>query len=269
MNKIAKDYLSFLGFTHQINSLDDITKLIKAHLKTFSFSSVTVLLKNEISLNIEDIYKKLVIDKRGGYCFEHNKLFYEVLKELGFDVQSYMARVVNNTNNIVPKTHRFTLLDYEGEKYLIDVGIGFRSPCIPVKLSNEFFPSHLGISYRIRNLDKNSFAFESLKNDELFTITNFDLNNYNDADYEMGHFYSHKHPNAVFVNNLVISQITDSEIRSLRNNNYIKIYENFQEEILLNSFETLKKIVADDFNMCFTDEELKFIFNNYVKNKLL
>lgn len=263
MNKIAKDYLSFLGFSHQINSLSGITELIKAHLKTFSFSSITVLLKDEISLDIEDIYKKIVINKRGGYCFEHNKLFFEVLKELGFDVQPYMARVVNNTNNIVPKTHRFTLLNYKGEKYLIDVGIGFRSPCIPVKLSNEFFPSHLGISYRIRNIDKNLFAFESSKNDEIFTITNFDLNNYNDADYEMGHFYSHKHPNAIFVNNLVISQITDDEIKSLRNNNYIKIYENTQEEIPLDSFESFKKIVFDDFNICFTDEELELIFNNF------
>lgn len=256
MTNIVKDYLTILGFDKSISSLDEISKLIKSHLKTFSFSSITVLLKDEISLDINDIYKKIVINKRGGYCFEHNKLLFIVLKELGFDVKSYMARVVNNTNNIVPKTHRFTILNFNDERYLIDVGIGFRSPCVPVKLSAEFTPSHLGISYRVKTLDKNLFALESLKNEETFTITNFELYNYNEADYEMGHFYSHKHPDAVFVNNLVISSISDKEIRSLRNKNYIKIYENSQEEISINSLDTFKKIVADDFNMSFNDEEL-------------
>lgn len=265
MTSIIKDYLKILGFDNSISSLDEITKLIKAHLKTFSFSSITVLLRDEISLDINKIYEKIVINKRGGYCFEHNKLLFIVLHELGFDVKSYMARVVNNTNSIVPKTHRFTILNFNDERYLIDVGIGFRSPCVLVKLSDEFSLSHLGIFYRVKTLDKNLFALESSKNEEIFTITNFELNNYNESDYEMGHFYSHKHPDAVFVNNLVISSINDNEIRSLRNKNYIKIYENFQEEISIDSFDIFKKIVAEDFNMNFEEEELKFIFNNYVK----
>ncbi|WP_298750166.1 arylamine N-acetyltransferase [uncultured Arcobacter sp.] len=269
MRDIVKNYLKTLGFDKQISSLDEITHLIKAHLKTFSFSSMTVLLKDEISLDINKIYEKIVINKRGGYCFEHNKLFFVVLSELGFDVKSYMARVVNNTNNIVPKTHRFTILNFNDERYLIDVGIGFRSPCVPVKIIDEFTPSHLGISYCVKTLEKNLFALASLKDEEKFTITNYELNNYNEADYEMGHFYSHKHPSAVFVNNLVISSINDTEIRSLRNDNYIKIYENSQEEILIDSFETFKKIVSNDFNMSFNEEELESIFNNYVKNKLL
>jgi N-hydroxyarylamine O-acetyltransferase len=40
---------------------------------------------------------------------------------------------------------------------------------------------------------------------------------YSDADCELGHFWSHRHPTATFVNHLVASRILDGEVRSLRN----------------------------------------------------
>jgi N-hydroxyarylamine O-acetyltransferase len=36
----------------------------------------------------------------------------------------------------------------------------------------------------------------------------------------VGHFYSHKHPRATFVNHLVVSRILADEIRSLRNRDF-------------------------------------------------
>ena len=39
----------------------------------------------------------------------------------------------------------------------------------------------------------------------------------------MGHFYSSNHPNAVFVNNFIISLILPKTILALENNTYHKI----------------------------------------------
>ena len=39
----------------------------------------------------EDLFRKVVEQKRGGYCFELNKLFFLLLKELGFDCRSVAA----------------------------------------------------------------------------------------------------------------------------------------------------------------------------------
>ena len=93
--KIVKEYLNELNINYEIKTLNDITKLIKAHLKSFPFSSLKVLLKEEISLDLESIYKSIVVKKRGGYCFEHNKLMYEVLKELGFEYSSSVLPAKN------------------------------------------------------------------------------------------------------------------------------------------------------------------------------
>jgi len=265
--EIVNQYLKKLSFDKPIKNLQDITKLIQAHLATFSFSSGKVLLKNEISLELSDIYETIVIQKRGGYCFEHNKLFYEVLKDLGFDVEFFLARVINNTNNEVPQTHRFTILNFKGEKYLIDVGVGFHSPSIPVKFGKEISKAHLNIGYKVETYDDNTLGLVKIENNVPFRVTQFNLNLSYEADFEMGHFYSHKHPSAVFVNNLVVSVIKEKEIRSLRNENYFRIFEHGVEEILIHSAKELKSILENDLNLYFEEEEIKYLYTHYVKKK--
>lgn len=265
--EIVNQYLKMLNFDKPIKNLQDITKLIQAHLATFSFSSGKVLLKNEISLELLDIYETIVRQKRGGYCFEHNKLFYEVLKELGFDVEFFLARVINNTNNEVPQTHRFTMLNFKGEKYIIDVGVGFHSPSIPVKFGKEISKAHLNIGYKVETYDDNTLGLVKVEKNEPYRVTQFDMNPCYEADFEMGHFYSHKHPNAIFVNNLVVSLIKEDEIRSLRNGNYLRIFEHGVEDILIQSAKELKSILENDLNLYFEEEEIKYLYRHYVKEK--
>lgn len=262
--EIVKNYLDALKIDNEIKTLEDITKLIKAHLRTLPFSSLKVLLKEEISLDLDSLYENIVVKKRGGYCFEHNKFMYEVLKELGFDVQHYLARVVNNTDNMVPQTHRFTLLDFEEEQYLIDVGIGFRSPSVPVKFGSESNKSHLGVEYKVKELENKIFAMQLLEKGKPFIATKFDLNRCYESDFELGHFYSHKNPNAIFVNNLVVALIQDDVIYSLVNNKYLKIYKNSKEEIEIKSIEQLEQILKNDLNVNFTFKEIEHFYNDYI-----
>ena len=262
---LLNTYLTTLNITNEIKTIDDINTLIKEHEKNFAFSSMKVLIKEDISLELEDIFENIVIKKRGGYCFEHNKLFYEVLKALGFDVEFYLARVVNNLEVEVPQTHRFTVLNYKGEKYLIDVGIGFRSPSIAIKFIDEVYYSHLGYSYKITKLENEKYAMQIIKNDEVFTATNFDLKKCYEADFEMGNFYSSKHPCAAFVNNLVISLIVEDEIRSLRNKDYIIIKEDKEEILEIEDFEHFHEILQNDLNSHFLKEEALKVYEKYVK----
>lgn len=263
-NKIINKYLNTLNINHEIRTLEDITSLIKAHLKTFPFSSIKVLLKEDISLDLNNIYESIVVKKRGGYCFEHNKLMYETLKELGFDVTYYLARVINNTDNIPPQTHRFTLLNFEGEKYIIDVGIGFRSPSVPVKFGDDSTISHLGIRYKIVEFDDNTYSMQLIEKGKPFLATKFDLNRCYEADFEMGHFYSYKNPNAVFVNNFVISRIKKDTIYSIVNDKYFKIYQDKTDEIKIKNIDHLIEILKDDMNANFTYEEIEQLYNKYI-----
>jgi N-hydroxyarylamine O-acetyltransferase len=267
--EIVKNYLNALEVDYEIKTLEDITKLIKAHLKTFSFSSLRVLLKEEISLELKSIYENIVLKRRGGYCFEHNKLMYEVLKELGFNVTHYLARIVNNTNKIPPQTHRFTLLNFKDEKYLIDVGIGFRTPSVPIKFGNKPSTSHLGVEYKIIEFDDKTFAMELTEKGKPFIATKFDLSRCYEADFEIGHFYSYKNPKAVFVNNFVISLIQDNMIYSLVNNKYFKIKKEKTEEIEIKNIKQLEQILKNDLNSEFTVKEISFFYKSLKLKKVL
>ncbi len=178
-----------------------------------------------------------------------------------------MIWVINNTNNEVPQTHRFTILNFKDEKYLIDVGVGFNSPSIPVKFGKEISKAHLNIGYKVKTYEDNTLGLVKIENNVPYRVTQFNMNPSYEADFEMGHFYSHKHPSAIFVNNLVVSVIKEKEIRSLRNGNYFRIFEHGVEEILIHSAKELKSILENDLNLYFEDEEIKYLYTHYVKEK--
>lgn len=70
-----------------------------------------------ISLDKDDLYEKIVIDKRGGYCMETNYFFMIMLKSLGFQVMTTGARVYETgggrTGWYVPRFYSKSLLNLD------------------------------------------------------------------------------------------------------------------------------------------------------------
>jgi N-hydroxyarylamine O-acetyltransferase len=104
-------------------------------------------------------------------------------------------------------------------QYVGDVGFGPMGPRYPVSMSGE--ESHEGFRvFRIAKGRPGEFHMQTLKDGAFFSLYRFELHRYGQSDCEVGHFYSHKHPGATFVNQLVVSRILASEIHSLRNLEY-------------------------------------------------
>ncbi len=259
-----KNYFKALRITQANNDLSFIETIIKHHIDEFPFTSIPVLLKNKLSLELPDIIKKIVIDRRGGYCFEHNKLMYEALKSLGFLVTPLLARVIMNRDAMPPKTHRVTLLGFEGSRYLVDVGNSYLSPSLPVNLNGEEVTTEHGRTYKVIETEHNTFQLQIIKDKEIFTIHQFDLQRCYEVDFELSHFYSHQHPKATFVNNLVISKILPNEIRSLRNNNYQKISKLNTTTIPIESLEQFIATLQHEFDYPITFEEAESLFSKYI-----
>lgn len=258
-------YLKSIGIEDTLKDIADVNTLIKKHLQALSFCNIPVLLGQEISLELGEIVSKMVEHKRGGYCFEHNKLIYEALNYFGFEVQALFGRVLNNQNIDVPKTHRFTLLTFEGEKYIVDAGFSFMSPNSAIKFSRIPTKTIFDRDYLIKKIDANNFELAMVRPNGLYTLYSFDLAKYNERDFEMGNFYSSKHKDATFVNNLVLSKITDEKIRSLKNNSYHEISKESNEEKTITTQEELSSILKNEFNYNISDEEIKYLFEKFVK----
>ena len=133
MKNIAAPYLDDLELSASTD-IGFLNELQSKHIARYSFNSLAVVLGQDISLDIHDILNKIVNKQRGGYCFEHNKLVLNVLAELGFDVRLLMAKVIYNRDVDVARTHRITLLNLDGDDYIVDTGFGHFGARFPVKL---------------------------------------------------------------------------------------------------------------------------------------
>jgi len=263
--ELINNYLNTLTRTNAIKDLADINILIQNHIEQLSFCNIPILLNKDISLELVNITKKMIIKKEGGYCFEHNKLIYEALLYCGFNVKPLFGRVLNNQSVEVARTHRMTLLTYENEQYLIDVGFGFISPGKAIKFGSTPTVTTLNRAYIIKQLDDETFELQLILDDGTYTLYSFDFTTCNEMDFEVSNFYSFKHKDANFVKNLVLSKISKDEVRSLRNNIYHKIYVNEKQEMIINTLSEFTSILKSEFNYPINDQDIRYLFEKFVQ----
>ena len=236
-----------------------LTVLIQQHLKNFTFSSINVLLKKPLPLLPHAIERRFMAGE-GGYCFEHNKLFYLLLLDLGYDVTSYLGRVLLNVERDVPKTHRLNIVTVEGVSYLVDVGFGPYSPASPIKLSDEETPCATGMRYNISAFANGELSLNLLKDRGPFVLYRFERSYYNEEDYELAHFYSHQHPKANFVKNLVVSSQKDGVVYALINSTFQVITETKPTVTEVTSQAQLREILETYFNYDLEKVALEVLF---------
>lgn len=262
--QIIKDaYLNDLKITAAMD-VDFLNQLQSKHIARYSFNSLAVVLGHDISLEIEAIFNKIVEKKRGGYCFEHNKLVLTVLKEIGFDVRLLMAKVIYNRDIDVARTHRITLLNLQGDDYIVDAGFGHLGARYPVKLELGLEQDQGDAVYRIVKNSQEDYCYQLLKDNEFFTLYTFNYYHYSEAECLPAHFYSHKSPEAAFVNNMVVCRKFYNDILSLRNDNFSRISNEATITTVISNPAQLHQILNDEFELNFDFAIAEFLFSKFI-----
>lgn len=112
------------------NTLEVLHALTRAHTQTIPFENIDVYLRKPIQLETAALFNKLVLAKRGGYCFEQNGLFLQVLLQLGFNARPLAARVrlrVPDRSEMPARAHLFIGVELGGQQWITDVGVGGHS----------------------------------------------------------------------------------------------------------------------------------------------
>ncbi len=69
-------YLARIGYEGALTpAIETLRGLHRAHVMTVPFENLDIHLGRPISLDPADLFRKIVVDRRGGYCFELNGLF--------------------------------------------------------------------------------------------------------------------------------------------------------------------------------------------------
>lgn len=107
-----------------------LDELVLAHQCSVVFENLDIYdLHKPISIIPGDIFDKVVVKKRGGYCFELNGIFVLLLQALGYDAYSCPCRAAK-TGIAVPQPvrHCGNIVRLDGKYLFCDVGYGGPMP---------------------------------------------------------------------------------------------------------------------------------------------
>jgi N-hydroxyarylamine O-acetyltransferase len=181
--------------------------LCLAHVSSIPFENLDVLLGRGIDLSDDAVEQKLITSGRGGYCFEHNPLFFRVLTQLGFKGKLISARVrLQRPRDFTPpRTHTFVQLDLEGERWLADVGVGGLSPTSALRLDTEGEQPTPHEPRRI--VREGALLFHQVKlGDSWNDVCEFTGEEMHPIDREVGNWFTSAHPNSHFRNRLLAAR---------------------------------------------------------------
>jgi len=129
-----------LDIAHVANvNLDTLETLVTAMTRSVPFENLDVAMGRGIDLNTT--FEKIVVQRRGGYCFEINSLLCTALAALGFSTRRSLCRVL-----LGPRpssyTHVVTIVTLGSEDFLVDTGFGGSSPRRPLPLASLTAQGH-------------------------------------------------------------------------------------------------------------------------------
>ena len=199
-------YLARVGQPSSSPSLTALTDLQSAHVRTFCFDNIDVLLAQHPGVGLPAVQEKFVNRGRGGYCFEHATLFAAVLERLGYDVVRHLGRVGDSTS---PRTHLVVLVDVDGQRVFCDPGIG-RQPLAPIPLQDGAETTADGWTHRLKTTSEGDagvgWSLDRWVNDEWEHMHTTDLLPVRPVDIALGHHWTSTQPASHFATTLMVTR---------------------------------------------------------------
>jgi len=116
-----------------------LARLIEHHARAIPFENIEVMAGRVPALDTGALQAKMLLQKRGGYCFEQNNLLRSCLLQLGYEVQRLEARVRAGVpaEVVTGRTHMALRVTIDAVPYLADVGFGGMAPVAPLEFDSR------------------------------------------------------------------------------------------------------------------------------------
>ena len=224
-------YLSRIGLDRRDIrcDLDTLRTLQLQHLLHVPFENLDIHWRVPIVLDIDRFYEKIVEKRRGGYCYELNGLFNELLKALGYHTHLVSGRVFMGDKGYSPDfDHMAVVVKIGDQEYLSDVGFGdFAS--VPLKLDPSEEQTDREGTFYVRPTEHGAFEIEKLIDGKwtpelLFGRSSHDLQEF----AERNEFQQHS-PDSHFTTRKICSILTAEGRKTLTDIAFI-ISENCNRE---------------------------------------
>ncbi|WP_345814741.1 arylamine N-acetyltransferase [Paraburkholderia sp. PREW-6R] len=215
------DYFARISYEGPREATLDVLRAIhRLHPRAIPFENLDPLTRRAVRLDLQTVETKLVTHHRGGYCFEQNALFANVLEQLGFQVTPLLARVLwgRESTEVPPRTHMVLRIDLDGEAWIADVGFGSVTLTEPLRITAGIAqPTQLG-TFRLADASHDALHLEvQMRDDTWARVYRFDLHPVEWIDYETSNWYTSTSPDSIFADNLIVCRVLDDARLTLLN----------------------------------------------------
>jgi len=247
----VEKYLARIGM-ERIGVVPDIAglkMLQRQHLLNVPFENLDIHWQRPITLDVGLFYQKIVEHNRGGFCYELNGLFNQLLRELGFETRLLSARVALGDGAFTPEFDHAAILVIIGEmQYLADVGFGSFA-AEPLQLLRDTEQSDPAGRFMIRKYDEECFEVAKQqdfgwKSEYIFKPLGHDLSEFSEqCDWNQ------TSPDSHFTKGRLCSLMTETGRKTLTDNRFILTDGNNRTETPIVSDDEFESVLFTQFGI--------------------
>lgn len=253
----TRRYLALLGIEHPAPSLENLTRLVKAHVLTVPFENVTAHLRRranpEPPVPAPDPTMLLDAWERragGGVCFDITAMVEPLLRSLGYDAHLILAHISG------PFGHQAVVVNnLGGKRYMVDLGNG--APIFaPIPLDEVIEVHRHGLGFRFRPSDDppripggEEWIRDRLSDDGWVVGCRYELQPARDDDRQAG-YQHHMTPGTTWVlGSLTMNRSTTEAVHALKDDTLTTHTENGKTTRTITSPDEYREIVAEVYGL--------------------
>lgn len=244
-----EQYLKRINYAGPTDPNLQVLKELQArHLLNVPFENLDIHLGKPISLRMRDIFEKVILQRRGGFCYELNGLFFELLHSLGFNAKRISARVYNQGEYGQEFDHLAILVKIGENHYLSDVGFGDFA-LQPLELSFGVTQTDPGGDFLIDRYDQDYFRVLRFESEKLIPQYIFKDQERTLKEFELMCHYHQSSPESHFTRKRLITILTDTGRVTISGNVLKTTIRNQVAELPLKDEEAFRQSLLNYFGV--------------------
>jgi N-hydroxyarylamine O-acetyltransferase len=246
-------YLTRLAFSGPVGpDLLSLRNLQLAHMLSVPFENLDIGLGRPIQLAEQALWSKIVLDRRGGFCYELNGLFAWLLNRIGFEITYLDGRVFDREGKPgIDFDHLALMVRIPGSsrRWLADVGFGDSFTC-PLDMEDSGVQVQGLRAYRLEKGADGYVVWQRDYDGSWERQYFFDLQPRKfPSDYEAACHYHQTSPLSSFTRGSIISRATPDGRVSLEERRLIITRNGRREERPVDSREDYDLLLKEQFGV--------------------
>ncbi len=214
-------YLARIGCQAPVAaSPQGLKSLHLGHTTHIPFENLEIHLGRPMPLNLDALQELLIVKRRGGYCFQMNKLFSAVLGAIGFEHSLLQARVRLHGPDVSPASHQLLEVRIDGESWLADVGFGAGGLREPIPMRKDHEHEQAGARFRLADAGELGMMLQRHDGAQWRDLYSFERKPCLPVDYEFANYYLSNAPESFFVQARMCMIYAEHGLTSLFNDTF-------------------------------------------------